>query len=155
MITLEPGFRVDKTANFWARIVSPHIYYSTFAENTFLESKILKSLPVSNDEAPWNSSSKDEFQAQQDSAQQHQNSGDCLSLYPNPTTGPVFVNLKCNLDEYNSRVVRVQNIMGIVVFEKSVKPGVNELDISMLPSGVYYLQLIESQISYTVRLVKI
>jgi hypothetical protein len=70
-----------------------------------------------------------------------------LSLYPNPSTG--IFSLKSRLPEAGDYTIKVSDIFGRLIFEKSstsIDVLVNEvIDLSNYPGGVYIIELITAQ----------
>jgi hypothetical protein len=67
-----------------------------------------------------------------------------LKVYPNPTKGKI--NIEMRITESNSNVLRVVDMQGKLVFEKSFnKPSAfltsEEVDLSSFPKGIYLVQL--------------
>jgi len=61
-----------------------------------------------------------------------------LSIYPNP--GDNWLNI-CYTGELNKAGMRIYNIQGAMILEQEVTSNLTSLDISNLPSGIYYLAL--------------
>ncbi|MGB1205914.1 MAG: choice-of-anchor B family protein [Chitinophagales bacterium] len=62
-----------------------------------------------------------------------------IKVFPNPANEVLFVTLK---NEENSRsIVRLYNILGKKVCEKTYQNDILTLDISELPNGAYFLQI--------------
>ncbi len=73
------------------------------------------------------------------------NPGPALAMYPNPTSNTLNVNWTSATDD--NAVLRMINMSGVSVYTQSVSgKGViqKQIDMSTLPSGVYYLQVISS-----------
>lgn len=66
-----------------------------------------------------------------------------LNVYPNPTTGKV--NLDWNIDLHSSGRISVTDVRGQVMYEKAVSAGIKQfaLDLSELPTGMYFIHLPE------------
>ena len=71
------------------------------------------------------------------------NTNPALSMYPNPTKNTLNVNWTSATDD--NTVLRLINMSGVNVYSQSVSgKGMiqKQIDMSSLPSGVYYLQVI-------------
>ncbi len=76
------------------------------------------------------------------------NPGPSIATYPNPTSNILNVNWTSATDD--NAVVRLVNMSGINVYEQNVNgKGLiqQKIDMSTLPSGVYYLQIISNNSS--------
>lgn len=73
-----------------------------------------------------------------------------LSVYPNPTNGPVFVK---GLSSGDERSVVVTDFTGRVVLRKDPWRG-SMLDLRELPSGIYHLEIMTNNQKITRRVVK-
>ena len=60
------------------------------------------------------------------------------NIFPNPTNGKIFIELKINNLEFRIKNLQVLNLQGQVLLQEKNN---NEVDISSLSSGVYFLQL--------------
>lgn len=80
--------------------------------------------------------------------------GTAVEIWPNPTTGPLRISL--SEDIQSNLAVRLFSVSGQLMKQNiiSAQAGVNTLDISDLPSGVYLLQLQHESTRKTVRIVK-
>ncbi len=72
-----------------------------------------------------------------------------IAIYPNPTTG--IVNL--DLEEVEVKNIRVTDITGKLIFEKSVVLPNETLDLSMNPAGVYFVTIQTNDKVYTSKIV--
>ncbi len=81
---------------------------------------------------------------------------DYVSFFPNPTTGRM--NLSFRVPEDDEEVsIRVYNQTGKTVFEEVVNGTAeyeNQIDLSDLASGPYYLQIVQGSKSYAKKIVK-
>lgn len=59
-----------------------------------------------------------------------------LVIYPNPTTGPITIQ---SLYSNGIEVYTLTDIVGKELQEVEINPGLNKLDISMYPTGIYLL----------------
>lgn len=74
-----------------------------------------------------------------------------FSVYPNPTSGRVDI----QLEEATSGTIHVLDVFGKVVFTKSLNAATNEqLNLSELPAGVYFLQFETDLWQQTQRIIK-
>ena len=71
--------------------------------------------------------------------------GNDLKLYPNPSTGIL------NVDVKQGMLISVADASGKKLFTRELKSGINQLDLTSLTSGVYFLQ---TQYGTSVRFVK-
>lgn len=62
-----------------------------------------------------------------------------FKVYPNPTHGKIFLWLSKSLNENDG--IRITNIVGLVVCQISGMPINNEIDVSHLFSGIYFIEL--------------
>ncbi|MBP6455469.1 MAG: T9SS type A sorting domain-containing protein [Chitinophagaceae bacterium] len=61
-----------------------------------------------------------------------------FKLYPLPPNGKIYIELKINNLEFRIKNLQVLNLQGQVLLQEKNK---NEVDLSILSSGVYFLQL--------------
>lgn len=74
-----------------------------------------------------------------------------ISVYPNPTTGKVFINTG---GEHRVQAVQLVNVAGVKVLEQTSASGsVESLDVSGLPKGLYYMHLKTNKGSFQSKLV--
>lgn len=57
----------------------------------------------------------------------------CFNVCPNPTTGLLFLNTSCEMH------VSIYDIHGKLAAEAGLNAGINSLDLSALPAGIYLL----------------
>jgi hypothetical protein len=75
------------------------------------------------------------------------NTGNSLSavdeilVYPNPATDNIFINIPENIETTNNDKAELIDILGAVKATWYIKNGENNMDISNLPSGVYFLKI--------------
>jgi surface protein len=74
---------------------------------------------------------------------------DTFSLYPNPTTGIVYLN------DFRGSTVQVYNTLGQEVYSKKLNtnPEPFEMNLKHLQSGLYFVKVNNAEVSYTKRLV--
>jgi hypothetical protein len=70
-----------------------------------------------------------------------------FSIYPNPSTGKVFINWAKTPADYN---VTVTDIAGNVVYKASNK---SELNLAQLQSGMYFIKVSASDMNVTEKLI--
>ncbi|MDX5443042.1 MAG: T9SS type A sorting domain-containing protein [Hymenobacteraceae bacterium] len=73
-------------------------------------------------------------------------------VYPNPTSGKVFISLNKEV-KANTISVVVRNMQGQVVYENNAMPRTTDLDLSNLASGMYMLQVNTDEATAVKRLV--
>jgi len=76
------------------------------------------------------------------------NMEDNLVVYPNPTTG------KIKISGIEKGEVMVLDVFGRIVKNVEIVDDKNELDLSILPSGIYYLQMTQSSGSIKKKIIK-
>jgi hypothetical protein len=57
-----------------------------------------------------------------------------LDIHPNPTAGKIFIDSKFISDE-----IKILNLAGEVLYREALNAEKTEIDISNLPSGVYFV----------------
>ncbi len=62
-----------------------------------------------------------------------------ISLYPNPTKGLLTLSIE-NANDQNYRY-RVYNIIGELVMQEEIAPGLSKIDISKMVKGVYFVKV--------------
>lgn len=73
-----------------------------------------------------------------------------ISVYPNPTEDQISISTDMNINSLN-----VLDITGkIVLSENNLRAGINNLDLSALKKGVYFIQAITKDSTTTERLIK-
>lgn len=80
---------------------------------------------------------------------------DFLQIYPNPTEEMITVQLNAmsqSLDAFN---VHIYNHLGKVVSQKSVYNGSNQMDVSHLSPGIYFLRVEGVESTMTKRFIKL
>ena len=68
-----------------------------------------------------------------------QNIANHFSVYPNPTHG--VLNVSVRLPQCDSPTYRITNLMGQVLQSGQIVSDVQQIDVSALPSGMYFLTL--------------
>ena len=66
-------------------------------------------------------------------------------IYPNPAMGTVFIETPVGMD------MNIVNILGVIVATEKLHPGINNIDVSGLYNGLYFLQTDKGM---TVKLIK-
>jgi hypothetical protein len=64
-----------------------------------------------------------------------------LTFYPNPCSGILFIEFTCE----NTSKLCIYNSSGQVVRQVTLILGINEIDVSVLPNGFYFLSFFTSQ----------
>lgn len=72
-----------------------------------------------------------------------------LQVYPNPGKGKFFVDTGCECQ------LKVYDLTGKLLIESASKTGHRELDLSIYQNGVYFLNISGTEISRTIRLIKL
>ena len=71
-----------------------------------------------------------------------------IDIYPNPTTGVVYID---NFD--NPLNIKVMNTLGEIVMEKQLSISDNKIDLSTYDKGIYYLEIISKKGKITKKIV--
>jgi hypothetical protein len=74
-----------------------------------------------------------------------------MSIFPNPSSGRFFISISNAPQE--AYMMRVYNVMGELVLQDSVRQSRQELDLRVQPSGVYFVQITNSSIKLTQRII--
>lgn len=61
-----------------------------------------------------------------------------VSIYPNPTTGLISVNIT-GLDDNEINTIEIVNVMGEMVYSETVQNSLFNVDLSNLPKGMYFV----------------
>ena len=79
-----------------------------------------------------------------------------IKVYPNPSTETIFVSLATDLNAGDSDLFRVElsTISGQVIIQKSFRGNSTMVDITNLPSGVYFLNVKNDRLRFVKRIVK-
>jgi hypothetical protein len=67
---------------------------------------------------------------------------DRLSIYPNPTTGEISVNINSSVEDIKDWNLQITDVLGRTVYAKSSLNYNNDIDLSNLPGGVYFITVI-------------
>ncbi len=71
-----------------------------------------------------------------------------VAIYPNPGTGLFFIDLP------ESALVQVMNLSGLQLFETTMNKGSQQIDLSLLANGVYWVKISSPANTVVVRLIK-
>ena len=75
-----------------------------------------------------------------------------LTIYPNPTTSTIKINLENDLE---NATIKIISIMGQVVLEKNNINGTDFIfDVSNLSSGVYVIKIADENASFNSKFIK-
>lgn len=87
--------------------------------------------------------------------EQEQDLNGVFSLFPNPTSSTVSIEIAEDQQEKDSRIL-VFSSVGETIFEKDVTAGTNrvDFDLSQFPSGIYFIQLSNGDFNYKKSVVK-
>ena len=69
------------------------------------------------------------------------NSGQ-VTVYPNPTSSEIFVNINSSAGEVKDWNLQITDVLGRAVFTKQSLNHSNNIDLSNLSSGVYFISVI-------------
>jgi hypothetical protein len=72
-----------------------------------------------------------------------------VQLYPNPTTSVFYINSK------ERGQLKLYNLQGKVVMYTALEPGENKVDIAVIPSGTYIVQLHHQGITRHTKIIKL
>jgi sugar lactone lactonase YvrE len=67
---------------------------------------------------------------------------DQLSVYPNPTNGEVIVNISSSAGEVKDWKLQITDVLGRTVYTRQSLNYSNDIDLSNLPGGVYFITVI-------------
>ena len=74
-------------------------------------------------------------------------------LYPNPNSGIFHLTLE-NVQKMNSKsVLNIYNLVGNIIYEKSLTELMNELDVTFLAKGIYFVQVLRENNSKVKKLI--
>lgn len=76
-----------------------------------------------------------------------------LKAYPNPTNGPVTVDIS-GLADTPGASITVYNTAGSVLIDYKPTESRNYIDLTNHPSGVYYVVVSIARVEYTVKVIK-
>jgi len=65
-----------------------------------------------------------------------------LTVYPNPTNGMLMIN---GIENINPNKIIIYNLLGEIVFNKTINSTTNQIDLSNLNNGNYILQVISDE----------
>ena len=74
-----------------------------------------------------------------------------LSIYPNPTSGLVTIKFESELN--SSTMMEIHSVNGLRVLSKELYRSINQIDISDIEKGVYFIKLINGSKIVTKRIV--
>jgi len=77
-----------------------------------------------------------------------------LSIYPNPTNGTVFIKINSAASNVNEWSLQLTDVLGRTVFTNPSLGYSNELDLSNLPAGVYFITVKNNTASAVYKIVK-
>lgn len=60
-----------------------------------------------------------------------------LSIYPNPSTGVLNIDINSTLNT----TISICNVLGDVVYTKILKSGITQINLGNIPSGIYFYKL--------------
>lgn len=63
-----------------------------------------------------------------------------VNIYPNPFLS--FINIEVHTDQNVNYDLTICNSLGVVIVNSTIHNGINKIDMSKLPSGIYYYQII-------------
>jgi hypothetical protein len=72
-----------------------------------------------------------------------------FKIYPNPATS--IINIVDEFSQLQSATIQIKNYLGQIVFSS---PFANQINLSVLSTGMYFLTLLEDHNSHTVKFVK-
>jgi hypothetical protein len=74
-----------------------------------------------------------------------------VTMYPNPASDHVFIELQ---DNSSSAVVRIFNVLGVEIFQREILPlGRFEVDLKEWPKGNYLFQIIQNENHYLTKVI--
>jgi sugar lactone lactonase YvrE len=65
-----------------------------------------------------------------------------LSVYPNPTGGEIFVNISSSVADVKDWNLQITDVLGRTLYTKQSLNYNNDIDLSSLPGGVYFITVI-------------
>lgn len=71
------------------------------------------------------------------------NALEALSIYPNPASGKVLISLLTQRDAFN-QTITFSNPLGQILLSQTLNGGQATIDVSKLPQGLVYVQVIEN-----------
>jgi trimeric autotransporter adhesin len=67
---------------------------------------------------------------------------DQLLIYPNPTSGEIIVNINSSVGEVKDWNLQITDVLGRTVYTRQSLNYSNDIDLSNLPNGVYFITVI-------------
>jgi trimeric autotransporter adhesin len=67
-----------------------------------------------------------------------------LSIYPNPTGGEIFINISSSVGNVKDWNLQITDVLGRAVYTRQSLNYSNDIDLSNLPSGVYFITVINN-----------
>lgn len=64
-------------------------------------------------------------------------SNEVVSIYPNPSDGLVNI----NFDNSSSRILKIYDVNGKIILDRTIENSQNQLDLSGQPKGVYFISI--------------
>jgi len=74
-----------------------------------------------------------------------------ISIYPNPTNGMLFVSLE-NTDKFNE--IEIKDVQGRIIAKTTIINSQTSFDLSQVPSGMYFVQLIADEQVKSMKVIK-
>ena len=71
-----------------------------------------------------------------------------FNVYPNPTNGMVQIEIA------EQAILQIFNSIGVLVSTQDLQKGLNQIDISQFPSGIYFLNGEGETKKYTGKIIK-
>jgi hypothetical protein len=82
----------------------------------------------------------------------HSNSLKGLRIYPNPIINKLNINFEMNIVE--NYYVQITNTLGQTIYSKDSLTQKQEMDLSFLESGIYYLRVEVDSLSQVFKIIK-
>ena len=81
-------------------------------------------------------------------------------IYPNPVTNKLSINIPASIDEKSDYIIKIKNINGDLLSETTTRALLRDhdsyiIDMSDKPPGMYFIQIINNNISSTRKFIKI
>ena len=90
------------------------------------------------------------------SVEENENNKRNLTIYPNPSSNEIIIEFEQNNSE--NIQITIQNVLGQTVYSESMRASIDKqtkiLDISSLQNGLYFVQLKDHDVVYSVRFIK-
>jgi plastocyanin len=74
------------------------------------------------------------------------NIGNQLSIYPNPFNSSIFINVNSSAENVQDWSLQITDVLGQTVYSKSSLNYSNDIDLSSLPGGVYFVTVINKNV---------